>query len=247
MANPEVASLVKDAIVHHGRKRGLKSFLRGWQMNTGSLFTDEAAVSAVVTELTGRVTRGSTLVIGIERGGVPLATELANTLASRGIVAHLSTLNVRAGCSSALSSAAAGVSQVLLVDDIVNSGLTAGSALRVLASGGVRPDAFLALVKYPRGCPPALRKWGIPVEVVCELSDLGLTRFGALPAPSPSDSNGICEHGGPGASEEPWAERNRACLACGLRPYERRNRANEDAPPHNANSERSDCEADDRG
>ena len=66
----------------------------------------------------------------------------------------------------------------ILVDDIVNSGLTAYRAIHRLESDGVEVLAVACLVRYAKRRPLFLRTWSGPLISVFELDDLSLRRFG---------------------------------------------------------------------
>jgi pyrimidine operon attenuation protein/uracil phosphoribosyltransferase len=105
---------------------------------------------------------GPLLLVGIRRGGVPLAQHLAQLLLSQGIQVHVGTVDItlyRDDAATALPSPRVGEtelpttvdgSRIVLVDDVLYTGRTVRAALDVLLDHG-RPSSVELAVLVDRG------------------------------------------------------------------------------------------------
>jgi adenine/guanine phosphoribosyltransferase-like PRPP-binding protein len=169
-----------------GRIGSTRMLLRGWRIETAPALTDSTvrrAVAQLLSELTAQL--GFTWIVGIDRGGRVLAHDLAVTRPSQCDVAVASnTKSLGKRMTLAHDRPVPRGSRALVVDDTVNSGLTARSTIRAVEAVGAEAVGLACLVRYSELRPPMLRGWRGPVLGVFSLSDLSLRRFSVAAFPN---------------------------------------------------------------
>lgn len=170
-----------DAVVVRGRRGTLGALVRGWRIESPRLAHHPAANEAVGRLLCDLVDEfaGATIV-GIERAGVSVALSIASS--GRGLFPNV--VSYRAGRAIPRRIPAWSPAeperghQVVIVDDVMNSGRTARRAIREVERTGADVVAVVCLVRYPRHRPFLLRHWKGPLLSLFDLEALALRRFG---------------------------------------------------------------------
>lgn len=124
-----------------------------------------------------------TCVVGIARGGIPLARGIGEVQRSRGREFTVAIWPADGRCTRLIEGDAGRSDRVLLVDDVVNSGRTARKAIGALEAGGARVAGVACLIRYPGTTPLLLGTWSGHVATVFTIQDLSLWRFGVRRAP----------------------------------------------------------------
>jgi orotate phosphoribosyltransferase len=161
--------------------------LRGWRIDTALALTDSTvrcAAAQSLSELAAQL--DFTWIVGIDRGGSVLAHDLAAATPSHhGLAIASSTKSPRKRMTLGPDrpTSPRGI-RALVVDDTVNSGLTARSAIRAVEAVGSEAIGLVCLVQYTESRPPMLRRWSGHVLPVFTLSDLSLRRFGVTESPN---------------------------------------------------------------
>jgi orotate phosphoribosyltransferase len=173
--------------VARGRSGSLGAVLRGWRIDSAALVADPTAADLVISALRELVLPyRPDQIVGIERGGTPLAASLSASAASDRPLPALRYLP--SGAQRWPDFPPEG--RIVLLDDVVNTGRTAAHAIRRVDALDAQVVALACLVQYPKRRPLLLRSWPGPIISLAHLTDLGLPHPVHIRTPRPfTDSN----------------------------------------------------------
>nr|WP_275691546.1 phosphoribosyltransferase family protein [Mycolicibacterium sphagni] len=167
--------------VRRGRTRTIGARIRGWSIESAQILHDHEARMLTAEFLWRKIEPfNADLIVGIEAAGGPLILALAQAALDDRYSERLSTINFRSSGTHVDPACARRIEagdRVVLIDDVLNSGRTARSVIRVIESKGAIAAGLICLVKYTNGRPLALRKWRGTIDCVFTLDQLGLHRF----------------------------------------------------------------------
>jgi orotate phosphoribosyltransferase len=175
MTREELSERLSTSAVIRRRLSSPGALVRGWRIESAHVLGDPAAAGAAARLLRTLIADIPTdSIIGIERGGAVLSYGITAEAAENGARLLATTWNIKRNAPA--STEQAGL-RAIVVDDIVNSGLTMHRAIRGLETLDIEVVAAACLIRYPNHRPIALRTWSRPFLSVFDLRDLQLRRF----------------------------------------------------------------------